>query len=91
MLTGSLLCSQSTEAFEPLGAFNQPVHRSHGQLRAALLNELGKPFADYFARPEADADGATIGWLAHQQGEARRWIDLPPEEQAQLDPARQRV
>src|SRR5271166_6478228 len=91
MRTGSPLCSQPTEGMEPLGAFNQPVYKSYGQIRAALLNELGKPFADYFARPDLDSDATRIGWFAHELGEPRRWIDMPPEEQARLDPARQRI
>jgi len=91
MRTGSTLCAHGIEGIEPLGAFNQPVYRSYGQIRAALLNELGTPFADYFARPELDADGARIGWLAHELGEPRRWIDMSAEEQTRLDPARQRV
>jgi hypothetical protein len=76
---------------EPLGAFNQPVYRSYSQLRAALLNDLGTPFADYFARPDFDSDAARIGWVAHELGEPRRWIDLSPDEHARLDPVRQRL
>jgi hypothetical protein len=91
MRTGSLLCLQSAEGMEPLGAFNQPVYRSYSQLRAALLNDLGTPFADYFARPDFDADAARIGWVAHELGEPRRWIDLSPEEHARLDPVRQKL
>ena len=91
MRTGSLLCLQSAEGMEPLGAFNQPVYRSYSQLRAALLNDLGTPYADYFARPDFDADAARIGWVAHELGEPRRWIDLSPEEHARLDPVRQKL
>jgi hypothetical protein len=91
MRTGAILCSQTTDGIEPLGAFNQPVHRSYSQIRAAVLNELGTPFADYFARPDYDAGGARIGWVAHELGEPRRWIDMSAEEQTRLDPARQRI
>nr|WP_294509950.1 hypothetical protein [uncultured Rhodopila sp.] len=91
MLTGTLLCSQSTKGLEPLGAFNQPVYKSYGQIRAALLNELGPLYADYFARPDTDAGGSSINWLAHQLGEPRRWVDLPAAEQTRLDPIRQQV
>jgi hypothetical protein len=90
MHTGSLLCLESIDGLEPLGAFNQPVYRSYGQIRAALLNDLGKPFADYFARPDFDADSARVGWVAHDTGKPRRWLDLSPEEQSRLDPVRQR-
>ena len=91
MRTGTLLCSQTTQGLEPLGAFNQPVFRSYGQIRAALLNELGPGFADYFARPDSDTNGTRIGWLAHDQGEPRRWVDLPAAEQTRLQPVLQRT
>ncbi|MGD0103141.1 MAG: hypothetical protein ABSC06_03795 [Rhodopila sp.] len=91
MRTGTLLCSQTTQGLEPLGAFNQPVFRSYGQIRAALLNELGPGFADYFARPDSDTNGTRIGWLAHDLGEPRRWIDLPAAEQARLQPILKRT
>lgn len=91
MLTGSLLLQQTTEGLKPLGAFNQPVYRSHGQIRAALLNELDPSYANYFARPEFDQGTATISWFAHTRGKARRWIDLSAEEQARLDPIRQKM
>jgi hypothetical protein len=91
MRTGTLLCSQTTERLEPLGAFNQPVYRSYGQIRATLLNELGPLHADYFARPDTDQSGRNIGWLAHQLGDARRWVDLSPGEQGRLQPVLQRV
>ncbi len=89
MLNGPLLCQRSSEGFESLGAFNQPVFRSHGQIRAALLSELGAQYADYFARPDFDQASATIGWISQPAGTARRWVDLVPEEQARLDPIRQ--
>lgn len=91
MRTGTLLCSLTTEGMEPLGAFNQPVYRGYGQLRAALLNELGALHADYFARPDTDASGKSIGWLAHDSADARRWVDLSPEEKTRLQPVLQRV
>jgi hypothetical protein len=91
MRTGSLLCLQSTEGLTPLGAFNQPVHRSYAQIRAALLNELGQRYADYFARPDVDGDGHRIGWVASTVGEPRRWVDMSPEEQQRLEPIKQEI
>ena len=91
MHTGALLCERSIAGLEPLGAFNQPVHRIFAQIRVALLNELGPACADYFSRPDVKRDGSLIGWFAQLPGEPRRWVDLTPEEQADLDPARQDV
>ncbi len=91
MRTGSLLCLQSTEGLAPLGAFNQPVHRSFQQIHAALANELGSRYADYFARPDVDSDGHRIGWVASSIGEPRRWVDMSPEEQQRLEPVKREI
>ncbi|WP_157618929.1 hypothetical protein [Skermanella stibiiresistens] len=91
MRTGTVLLQRSTEGLEPYGAFNQPVHKSHSQIRTALLNELGPLYADYFPRPDADPDGRRIGWLSQKEGKAVRWIDMSPEEQARLQPIKNQV
>ena len=91
MRTGTTLRQGATEGLEPLGAFNQPVYKSFGQIRAALLNELGPRYADYFTRPDFDSDGTRIGWVAHTLGEPRRWVDLGPEEQAELEPVKKEI
>ncbi|MEI6559920.1 MAG: SrfA family protein [Rhodospirillaceae bacterium] len=89
MRTGSTLLIQPPDGLEPLGAFNQPVYKHHSQIRAALSSRLGPDFANVFARPDIDPAGQQIGWIAAVPGEPRRWIDLPPAEQARLEPVKQ--
>ena len=91
MRTGTILRQQSTEGLEPYGAFNQPVYKSHGQIRTALLNELGPLYADYFPRPDSDPDGKWIGWLTQKEGQPRRWVDMTPEEQHRVEPIKNQV
>lgn len=86
-----MLRLQATDGLAPLGAFSQPVHKSYAQIRAAVLQDLGPAFADYFARPDVDAAADRLGWHAHQPGTPRRWIDLAPDERAALEPARSRL
>ncbi len=91
MRTGTMLRLQATDGLAPLGAFSQPVHKSYAQIRAAVLQDLGPGFADYFARPDVDPGADRLGWHAHQPGNPRRWVDLAPDEQAALEPARVRL
>jgi len=91
MRTGTMLRLQATDGLAPLGAFSQPVHKSYAQVRAAVLQDLGPGFADYFARPDVDPGADRLGWHAHQPGNPRRWIDLAPDERAALEPARLRL
>ena len=44
--------------------------------------------ASYLARPEIDQSGRRINWHAVVDGPVRRWVDLPPAEQAVFHLAR---
>jgi len=90
MRTGSTLLIRPLEGMEPLGAFNQPVFKHYSQICAALTGRLGSDYANIFARPDIDLNGNQVSWIAPIPGEPRRWIDLPPEEQARLDPIKRK-
>lgn len=91
MRTGTTLLRQSSDGLEPLGAFNQPVYKSYGQIRAALLSDLGARYADYFPRPDFNSNGKQIGWVAQTPGAAKRWMDMAAEEQAALEPVKREI
>ena len=91
MRTGSTLLIRPLEGMEPLGAFNQPVFKHYSQICAALTGRLGSDYANIFARPDIDLNGNQVSWIAPIPGEPRRWIDLPPAEQARLDPIKRKI
>ncbi|MGE5441600.1 MAG: SrfA family protein [Bacteroidota bacterium] len=82
MRTGPVLASDLVDKYQPLGVFGQPVYMSYVQLRATIAQKLGKRHADYFARPDRDPQNKSVHWISEVAGAARRWVDLPPEEQA---------
>lgn len=82
MKRGAFLAESPIDGHRPLGAFGQPVHMSYVQLRAAVAQRLGERAANLFARPQVDDRAGVIRWVAPVDGEARRWGDLSPEEQA---------
>ena len=81
MRTGPTLTEDALDRYQPLGAFGQPVYRSHLQLQAALRQRLGKKYAEFFAVPRFDAQGRTVSWTSPVEGEPMRWSDLSEEEQ----------
>ena len=81
MRTGPTLTEDALDRYQPLGAFGQPVYRSHLQLQAALRQRLGKKYAEFFAVPRFDAQGRTVSWTSPVEGDPVRWSDLSEEEQ----------
>lgn len=81
MRVGALVARESASRYMPIGVHGQPVSDAHVTLRAALLQRFGPAHAACFARPDRDPRDETIGWIAEVAGEARRWTDLPPDEQ----------
>ncbi len=81
MRTGPVLASDLVDKYQPLGAFGQPVYMSYVQLRATITQKLGARHANYFAKPDRDPRNKSIHWISEVAGEARRWVDLSPEEQ----------
>lgn len=90
-LVGPLLAESSVDRYRPLGAFGKPAYQSHVQLRAALLARLGKPFANYFARPTFDVEKRSLRWNAEVPGDSRRWDSLDDERRAALEPELRRI
>ena len=82
MGSGATLAVDALDRYRPLGAFGQPVHRSHPQLQAALRQRLGEKYANFFAAPLFDSGSRTVSWVSPVAGEAVRWSDLPEGEQA---------
>ena len=74
------LAEDALDRYQPLGAFGQPVYRSHLQLQAALRQRLGKKYAEFFAVPRFDAQGRTVSWTSPVEGEPVRWSDLSEDE-----------
>jgi outer membrane biosynthesis protein TonB len=81
MRTGPVLASDLVDKYQPLGVFGQPVYMSYVQLRATIAQKLGTRHANYFARPDRDPQNKSVHWISEVAGTARRWVDLPPEEQ----------
>ena len=81
MRTGPTLTEDKLDRYKPLGAFGQPVYRSHMQLQAALRQRLGEKYANFFAVPRFDAQGRTVSWISPMEGEPVRWSDLSGEDQ----------
>lgn len=79
--SGAPLDSGTLDRYKPLGAFGQPVHLAHVQLKAAVRQKLGIRFAHFFATPDRDPRSGEIRWLADVPGPAVRWDDLPPDQQ----------
>lgn len=90
-LVGPLLAEGSVDRYRPLGAFGKPAYQSHVQLRAALLARLGKPFADYFARPTFDVEKRSLRWNAEVPGDSQRWEVLSNERRTGLEPELRRI
>ena len=81
MRTGRTLTEDALDRYQPLGAFGQPVYRSHLQLQTALRRRLGRKYAEFFAVPRFDAQGTTVSWTSLVEGAPVRWSDLSDEEQ----------
>ena len=81
MRTGRTLTEDTLDRYQPLGAFGQPVYRSHLQLQTAVRQRLGKRYAEFFAVPRIDAQGTTVSWASPVEGEPVRWSDLSEEDQ----------
>jgi hypothetical protein len=81
MRLGTVLATEPTRRYQPIGVHGQPVFESHIQLKAALTQRFGPGYADSFSKPDQDARDETIRWVAEIPGEARSWRDLTPEEQ----------
>lgn len=81
MRLGTVLATEPTRRYQPIGVHGQPVFESHIQLKAALTQRFGPGYADSFSRPDQDARDETIRWVAEIPGEARSWHQLTPEEQ----------
>ena len=81
MRTGPTLAEDRLDRYQPLGAFGQPVYRSHMQLQTALRQRLGRKYAEFFAVPRFDPQGRTVSWTSPVEGEPVRWSDLSEEEQ----------
>lgn len=81
MRTGPTLAEDRLDRYQPLGAFGQPVYRSHMQLQTALRQRLGRKYADFFAIPRFDTQGRTVSWTSPVEGEPVPWSDLSEEDQ----------
>ena len=81
--TGPLLARDKIDRYRPLGAFGRPAYESYVQLRAMLLAKRGPKFANYFAKPNYEAQTRDLRWTAEVPGTARGWHEMAPEEQAQ--------
>jgi len=81
--TGPLLAQDKIDRYRPLGAFGRPAYESYVQLRAMLLAKRGAKFANYFAKPNYEAQTRDLRWTAEVPGTARGWHEMAPEEQAQ--------
>ncbi|MES2687301.1 MAG: hypothetical protein V4706_10795 [Pseudomonadota bacterium] len=74
--SGALLAHDKVDRFRPFGAFGKPAYQSHVQLRAMLVSRLGKPYADYFARPVYAPDTGDLRWLAECPGVQHQLEDM---------------
>ena len=81
MRSGRTLAEDTLERYQPLGAFGQPVYRSHLQLQTAVRQRLGKKYAEFFAVPRVDPQGRMVSWTSQVEGEPVRWSSLSKEEQ----------
>lgn len=81
MRVGAEINREPASRYAPIGVHGRPVSDAYVTLKAALLQRFGPAHAACFARPDRDPRDETIGWIADVQGEARRWTELPPEEQ----------
>lgn len=86
-----LIATSSTVGLRQLGLHGQPVIAAHRQLATILGSRLGAAHAGLLALPRVDPNGGRIDWYTALPGPIRRIADLPPEEQAPLLAAAERL
>lgn len=80
----ALLAREKLERYRSKGAFGKPAYQNHVQLKAMLRAKHGDLYANYFAKPSFDPDTGELAWIADVPGPARRWSDIPVEQQGLL-------
>jgi len=86
-----LIATSSTVGLRQLGLHGQPVVAAHRQLATILGSRLGAAHAGLLALPRVDPNGGRVDWYTALPGPIRRVADLPPEEQAPLLAAAERL
>lgn len=86
-----LIATSSTVGLRQLGLHGQAVVAAHRQLTTVLASRLGAAHAGLLALPRLDPNGQRIDWYTGLPGNIRRVADLPPEEQAPLRAAADRL